>query len=74
MQIKNIIAGVLEVSVDEISNDTAIGDLPSWDSIRHLQVIAAIEQNFNIRFTPDIMLDLEDVGDIIATTEARVQQ
>ena len=73
-QIRSIIAGILEVPAEEIKEDTAIGDLPTWDSLHHLQIIAAIEKNFDFRFTPDVIMDLEDVGDIIAATEARVQQ
>lgn len=72
-RIKNIIAGTLNVSLNEVEDDTAIGDLPSWDSLKHLQIIANIEKEFDIRFTPDIMMDLEDVSDIINATEERVK-
>ena len=73
-KIKNIIAGILEVSAEEINEDTAIGDLPTWDSLHHLQIIAMIENTFGFRFTPDIIMDLEDVGDIVKATEDRVKQ
>lgn len=73
-QVKNIIAGILEVPVASINEDTAIGDIPAWDSLHHLQIIAMIENTFGFRFTPDVMMDLEDVGDIVSAVEARVQQ
>lgn len=66
-----IIAHILEVDKDEISEDTAIGDLESWDSLHHIQILSAIEKKYGFRFTPDILLDLEDVSDIVAATEAR---
>ena len=71
-KIKNIISSTLGVQISDIENDTAIGDLPEWDSLNHLKIIASIEAEFGIRFTPDVMLDLEDVSDIIAATEERI--
>ncbi len=73
-KVNEIIAGILEVSVDKINDDTAIGDLVEWDSLHHIQIISAIEKEFGFRFTPDVMLDLEDVSDIVAATMERVHQ
>jgi len=71
-KVKNIIADVLDVTVDMISDDTAIGDIEEWDSLHHIQIIAAIEKEFDFRFTPDVMMELEDVSDIVEATEMRV--
>ena len=35
--------------------------------------ISAIESHFDIRFTPDVLMELEDVADIVKATEARVK-
>lgn len=66
-----VIADILGVGKDRISGDTAIGDLEAWDSLRHIQIISAIERKFGIRFTPDVMMDMEDVDDIVSATEER---
>lgn len=71
-KVKSIISSILGVDVSEIGDDTAIGDLPEWDSLNHIQIISAIEKEFDFRFTPDVMMDLEDVSDIVDATEARV--
>lgn len=71
VKVKEIIAEILNVSVDDIADDTAIGDIAEWDSLHHIQIISAIEKKFDFRFTPDIMMDLEDVSDIVNATEAR---
>lgn len=72
-QVRVLLAGILNVSAEEINEDTAIGDMPGWDSMHHLQILSGIEKHFNIRFTPDVMMDLEDVGDIVKATEERVK-
>ncbi len=73
-KVKKIIANILNVPETSIHDDTAIGDIAEWDSLRHIQIIAAIEKEFDFRFTPDVMLDLEDVSDIVAATIKRVNQ
>lgn len=70
-KVKEIIASILNVPVDQIEDDTAIGDIAEWDSLHHIQIMSAIEREFGFRFTPDVMMDLEDVSDIVNATEAR---
>lgn len=70
-KIIEIMAGILEVDPAELEDDTAIGDLPEWDSLHHVQIISAIEKEFGFRFTPDVMMDMEDVEDIV---EASIRQ
>lgn len=72
-RVKEIMAEILNVSVENIDDDTAIGDIPEWDSLHHLQIISALEDEFSFRFTPDVMMDLEDVSDIVSATEERAK-
>ena len=68
-RILNIIANVLDVDINEIELDTAIGDLPEWDSIHHLQIIAELEKEFGIKYTSEELAELEDISDLISLTE-----
>lgn len=70
-EVIKLIAKVLEVSVAEIDEDTAIGDIPVWDSLRHVMIISALEQHFSIQFEPEVIMDMEDVSDIVAAIEER---
>ena len=72
-EVKSIIAENLKVDVSALSEDTAIGDLPEWDSIHHLQIVAAIEQKYGFQFEPDVLMDLEDVSDIVNAVEKRIK-
>lgn len=72
-EVKSIIAENLKVDVSVLSDDTAIGDLPEWDSLHHLQIVAAIEQKYGFQFEPDVLMDLEDVSDIVNAVEKRTE-
>lgn len=73
-EIIKIMAEVLEVDAKLLDEDTAIGNIPTWDSLHHLTIISTIEKHFGIQFTPDILMDLEDVSDIVKATEDRVKK
>lgn len=71
-KISLLIADKIEVRADEINEETAIGDFPKWDSLAHLMIISAIEEKFDIKFDPETLMDLEDVGDIIDAVNERL--
>lgn len=68
-QILQIIAHILEVDVEVVEMDTAIGDLVEWDSLHHLQIIAELEKTFSIKFKQEDLAELEDVSDLVALVE-----
>ena len=68
-----IIGDSLEVSEDQLSEDTAIGDIPEWNSLGHIIIISSLEKEFSINFDPEIIMDLEDVSDIVAAIEERLK-
>jgi len=66
----NVIAEAIEVEVNKIDEDTAIGDFPNWDSMGQLVIITSLEKEFDIKFDPEDIMELEDVGDMIEAIEA----
>lgn len=64
-----IIADAIEVDVNKINEDTAIGDFPNWDSMSQLIIITSLEKEFDIKFDPEDIMDLEDIGDMISAIE-----
>jgi acyl carrier protein len=64
-----IIAKEIEVESNKIDEDTAIGDFPNWDSMGQLIIITSLEKEFDIKFDPEDIMDLEDVGDMISAIE-----
>lgn len=64
-----IIAEVIKVESSKIDEDTAIGDFPNWDSMGQLIIITSLEKEFDIKFDPEDIMDLEDVGDMISAIE-----
>ncbi|MCT4349493.1 MULTISPECIES: acyl carrier protein [Vibrio] len=63
--VKELIAKVLNVSVDVIDDELAVGDIPEWDSLAHMRIIAALESDLGVVLDIEQTLDIEDVEDIV---------
>ena len=64
-KIIELIVRVLNVPKDDVTLETEIGELDEWDSLRNVQIIAQLEKEFEVKITPDMIMDLEDVSDIV---------
>ncbi|MCE3280504.1 MAG: acyl carrier protein [Bacteroidetes bacterium] len=52
-----------------ISADTSAKDIKSWDSLTHLELIASVEETFNVKFSFSEVMQFNTVGDMIRTIE-----
>ena len=67
-----IIASVLNVNVTEITLESTVGDFPSWDSLGQLNILQSVQDEFDVEFEPEEMMDIEDVNDIIKAVESNL--
>lgn len=56
--LKNTIAGVLGISVDDINDDSSMDTINEWDSVKHLNLVLAIEEVFGISMTEEQSLEM----------------
>ncbi len=51
---------------DLVMNDTTNSDeIENWDSLNHINLVSAIEKEFNIKLSLGELMTLKDVGNII---------
>lgn len=67
-----IIANVLEVKPEEITLKSTVGDFPTWDSLGQLNILQSVQDEFDVEFEPEEMMDIEDVNDIIKAVESKL--
>jgi acyl carrier protein len=68
-EVRELIAKVLNVPLDVVVDDLAVGDIPEWDSLAHMNIISAIEKEYGITLDIEQTLDIEDVEDIIEAVQ-----
>ena len=59
VKILEVMSSVFEVELTSLNEDSSIDNIENWDSIRHLNLILALEEEFNITI-PD-----EEVGNLV---------
>ena len=57
-RIKNVMSAVFEIPEEQIKNDSSPDTIGSWDSLRHMNLIVALEDEFKVELTDDEILDM----------------
>jgi len=56
--IKQVMAQVLQIEAETIVADTSPDSVERWDSLKHMQLIMALEDEFRIEFPDDVIPEL----------------
>ena len=55
-----------------LSDETTADDVDGWDSLSHVQLVAAMEEAFGIEFKSREILSWDNVGDLIDSIKKKV--
>lgn len=67
-EIKEIIAEIVEMEVDELDSDASFVDDLGLDSLRALEVLAALEKQYKIEIPESYMAELTSVNKAVEIT------
>jgi|GEM_PF-842657 len=73
-KITTIAAKQLNISSDLITGESSAQNIPSWDSLNHMQIIVEIENELKIRFSFEDMTLMKNVNSLVALAFARMSQ
>lgn len=71
LELQEICREVFENPDLTISETTTAEDVEHWDSLNHLNVVAAAEQRFGIRFRTSEIEGLKNVGEFVGLIAAK---
>ena len=57
--------------LDDVFRDVFDDDIEDWDSIEHITLIGAVEDEFKMRFKMGEVSGMKDVGEMIGIIEQR---
>lgn len=60
-EIKEIVAGILQIPVEQLDVNANMNDVENWDSLRNLVILSTLEEHFEIQFPDDDIFDLTNV-------------
>jgi acyl carrier protein len=71
MKIISVIQKVFEI--EQIDENTSQQDIEKWDSLGHLNLIVALEEEFDVLFEPEEIAEMTSVQKIISKIEAHLK-
>ncbi len=63
-KLQPLIAEVLHLPLERITDDLAMSEVESWDSLQHMNLIASLEQTFGVELTFDEIVTMKNVREI----------
>ena len=57
-----ILSQVLNVPLEQINNESSPDTIDGWDSLKHMNLVLAIKQEFNIQFTEEQIIEMLNVA------------
>ena len=64
-KIKNIICDILNIKKSALSENSGIETIKQWDSLKHMQIITAIEEEYKIQFSEEDLIKSNNLKKII---------
>lgn len=71
-QIQQTASDVLQVPPRSISLQTSAAEVDRWDSLNHLKIVLALEERFQVRFTPVEITSMLRICDMVLMVSDKV--
>lgn len=71
-RIQRIAADVFDLPVERISPQTSPQNVEHWDSVQHLNLTLALEQELGVEFTPEEIEQMKDIATIEQIVQAKL--
>jgi acyl carrier protein len=66
MRLFETVASVLNIDVSSLDNQSNGQNTENWDSLRHIELMLAVETAFGVTFSMSEMISMQNLGDMRA--------
>ena len=73
-KILNVVADIFEVPINQINNELSLNSIKQWDSVNHLKLMIALEEEFEIQFTKDDIESMVNLSIIESTVSSYIDE
>ena len=72
-QLNEVFRDVFDDDTIEVNDQTTSRDIEDWDSLEHINLIAAIETQFGMKFTMGQVVTIKNVGEMVDIISSQIQ-
>lgn len=73
-RVLRIVSQIMEIPIESLSMESSPDAVESWDSLRHMNLILALEEEFGIQFTEEQILEMISVELIVEVLRELAQK
>lgn len=71
-QLNEVFCEVFDDESIKISDKTTANDIEDWDSLMHITLILAVEEQFDIKFEMKDIVSMKNVGEMVDIIEEEI--
>ena len=71
-RVQKAFRSAFDVDPGSVTINTVPGDIRAWDSLGHVTLASSLEQEFNLTFDVDELMDMENVREIVRIVQAKL--
>jgi acyl carrier protein len=71
-RVRSIAADVLNIPANRITADSSTESVETWDSVQHLNLVLALEQEFSVQFDPEEIDQMNNIGRVAGIIESKL--
>ena len=72
-QLNEVFRDVFDDDTIEVNDQTTSRDIEDWDSLEHINLVAAIETQFGMKFTMGQVVTMKNVGEMVDIISSQIQ-
>lgn len=72
-RVRRIAADVLELSPEKITESSTSENTETWDSVHHLNLVLALEQEFGLQLEPEEIDEMTSMQNVVAVLDRKLQ-
>ena len=57
-KLKRVLANIFNIDIEGIDDTTSVDTVSQWDSLKHLNLVLALEQEFNITLSTEQTVEI----------------
>ncbi len=69
-----VVSGIMDTPIEKLDEESSPDTVEKWDSIRHMNLILALEEEFGVCFSGEEIVEMLNVQIIIETLREKVVQ
>ena len=71
-EVIDIVSNILNIKKSKITENSGINTIEQWDSLKHMQIISSIEEEYKIEFSEQELINSNNVKKLINSIKKNI--